>query len=57
MVTVLQKAPFAPGFATLTLSLAAMSGIGLIRVKPKEEWVIVPDAFPAIISYQQADGI
>jgi hypothetical protein len=26
-------------------------------VNPKEEWVIVPDAFPAIISYQQADGI
>ena len=27
------------------------------KVNPKEEWVIVPDAFPAIISYQQADGI
>ena len=26
-------------------------------MNPKEEWVIVPDAFPAIISYQQADGI
>ena len=27
------------------------------KVKPKEEWVIVPHACPAIISYQQADGI